>query len=200
MDDRDDSSLAVAASHGDEAAFKTLFDRYNEQLVRKTAGQLRGDWSGAEDVAQATWLRVHRRLDSYDPTKRPFGVWLHTVRVRMCLNYIRSRRRLPRTFADAGELHNVAESSKTAASRLDSLDKLPPELGDAVRVVYLEDRSFPDAAKILGCSVGTAHRRALLGIQRLREIMGVTVAGNQRRTQVRAPYPHARKEIQMLVA
>lgn len=57
-----------------------------------------------------------------------------------------------------------------------AIDALPAELRPAVRVVYVEDRTFIDAAKVLGCSVGTAHNRCVRGLKQLRRIMGVAAA------------------------
>ena len=51
---------------------------------------------------------------------------------------------------------------------LKNIDALPPYLAAAVRLAYIDDRSFPQTAKALGCSIHIAHKRTLLGVQRLR--------------------------------
>lgn len=200
----DDASLAVDAAHGDETAFTVLFNRYNEQVIRQSLQQLGGDWSAAEDVAQITWTQVYSEIHHFDPNRRPFAAWLHTIRISRCLNYIRDQKRFPRPATDVGGYAEPIGRPSHEAS-VDVTEQLPPDLATAVRVVYLEDRSFPEAAEILGCSVGTVHKRVVTGLRILRKIMGVEVAQPTRRTQVRTkPKPIAvaetARDIQMLVA
>lgn len=43
------------------------------------------------DVHQNTWLAAHQRLDSYDPTKGPFGPWIRAVAVTEVKTYQRKK-------------------------------------------------------------------------------------------------------------
>jgi DNA-directed RNA polymerase specialized sigma24 family protein len=52
-----------------------------------------------------------------------------------------------------------------------AIDALPAHWAAAVRAVYLEDRSFTEAAKVLGCSVGSAFNWARDGMKQLRRVL-----------------------------
>ncbi|MBM7051061.1 sigma-70 family RNA polymerase sigma factor [Rothia sp. ZJ1223] len=45
----------------------------------------------AHDVHQNTWLAAHQRLDSYDPTKAPFGPWIRYVALTEIKTYRRKK-------------------------------------------------------------------------------------------------------------
>ncbi|MFW0120236.1 RNA polymerase sigma factor [Rothia sp. P5764] len=45
----------------------------------------------AHDVHQNTWLAAHQRLDSYDPSKGPFGPWIRSVAITEVKTYQRKK-------------------------------------------------------------------------------------------------------------
>lgn len=193
-----DEDAAVAAANGDDEAFSHLFQKYHTQVVRQSCRWLGNDYDAAEEVAQITWVQAHRKIASFNPKIRPFTAWLHSIRIRRCLNYIRNRKRRPLIFSEIGGCPQSVLARKPIARPHLPIEKLPDKLATAIRVVYLEDRSFPEAAKILGCAPGTVHRRTLIGLKLLRKMFGITNADAVRRPQVRPA--DTRREIQMLVA
>ncbi|HTP56869.1 MAG TPA: sigma factor, partial [Candidatus Paceibacterota bacterium] len=65
--DHIDARLAVAATRGDDAALRRLFERYIgpvHSFVRRFVGSS----DDAEDITQQSFVNVWKHLDRYDPS------------------------------------------------------------------------------------------------------------------------------------
>jgi RNA polymerase sigma-70 factor (ECF subfamily) len=73
----DNAALVAAHLAGDTQAFPELVLRYRARLV-SFVGRMIGDRERAEDLVQEAFIRVHRHLHRFDPTKK-FSAWLYTI-------------------------------------------------------------------------------------------------------------------------
>jgi RNA polymerase sigma-70 factor (ECF subfamily) len=87
VDDGELKALAVAFQGGDQRSFRILVDSLSRTLVA-VAYRHTGDWEWARDLTQETWIKVHDRIDGYDP-ERSFSAWLHTIHRNGCLDHLR---------------------------------------------------------------------------------------------------------------
>lgn len=139
--------------------------------LHRTAHLITGDPAAAEDLLQATMLKVMaqwarvRRADSPDAYVR-----------RMLLNELLGERR--RTGRRAGKAHlvpvpvPVTDPAADATTRLDLWDRvqqLPPRQRAVLVLRYYEDLSEAETAAVLGVSPGTVKSQASLALRRLRE-------------------------------
>lgn len=104
--------LLLAVRGGDELQFQKLVERYSK-IVLSTAFRLTRDHTEAEEVAQETFWRVYRKIDSYDPT-RPFTPWLY--RITLNAAYSRLRKRAGRRESSIEELQPRFDSATGQAS------------------------------------------------------------------------------------
>ena len=65
-DNATDAALIGRVINGDRSAASELIDRYGAALLGMLRGAL-GSKADADDAYQATWMRVIRFADSYDP-------------------------------------------------------------------------------------------------------------------------------------
>src|SRR3954464_13957987 len=72
-----DARLAIAASHGDDAAFAQLYGRYAPRIETYLARQL-ADRHLAEDVTHEVFVSALRRLRE-DRPPIAFGPWLYRI-------------------------------------------------------------------------------------------------------------------------
>ncbi len=86
-----DARLVELARHDDRAAFGELVRRYEARLMR-VISRFISDAAIVEDLAQEAFLKVYRRMELFDPSRR-FGPWLFQVGVNMTLDYMRRTRR-----------------------------------------------------------------------------------------------------------
>jgi len=85
-----DGRLLQLCRQGDEAAFETLFRKYQGYVFNVSLGML-GSSEDAGDIVQETFLRLHRRLDGFRGDSA-LSTWLHRVAVNLCLSELRRRR------------------------------------------------------------------------------------------------------------
>ena len=139
--------------------------------LRRTAYLLCGDWHAAQDLTQATLVRVfvgwHR---SRDPGNA------HAYAQRTLVNsYLAGRRRKSSTEVVSGELADRAGPQGTADLRLvlmQALGVLTPRARAVVVLRYWEDRSIDQVAALLGCSAGNVTSQSARALAKLRVHLG----------------------------
>src|ERR1700682_4277051 len=87
----DDRALVRAAQRGDERAFRTLVERYQRRVFQLALGMVK-DPDEAMDIAQETFVRVHRYLPSFKGDSS-FFTWAYRIAVNLCLDASRRRGR-----------------------------------------------------------------------------------------------------------
>ena len=162
-----DTSLIARSLSGDEAAFGRL---YAAHAARVRAAFLRMGFpaADAEDLAQGVFVRVFRSLGTFDAARGRFGAWLATI-VRNVARRAWSRRPAPQDFdpllaeetlADPGD--NPGDDSaarEEAAAVRRAVAELPPELGEIVRLRYVESRTTRGIAAATGLPESTVRLR-----------------------------------------
>ncbi len=86
-----DSRLVELARDGNSSAFGELVQRYEGRLMR-VISRFINDQETIEDIAQDVFLRVFRRLELFDSSRR-FGPWLFQIGVNMTLDHLRKTQR-----------------------------------------------------------------------------------------------------------
>lgn len=84
-----DGVLMARLAGGDMSALGELAHRHQGRVL-ELAFRTLGSWDRAEDVAQETFLRVHRAAKRYKPTAK-FTTWLYRIVVNLCLDEQRKR-------------------------------------------------------------------------------------------------------------
>ncbi|HEY7285935.1 MAG TPA: sigma-70 family RNA polymerase sigma factor [Vicinamibacterales bacterium] len=137
----------------------------------------------AEDVAQESFVRAHRRFVRLRNRER-FRAWLVRMTWRLAIDRQRGdRRRLTReersTEHDAGGRGLMAaeearaEQDLIARQRADHLwsaiDALPDKLRVTVVLANIEENDVEEVARLLALPVGTVKSRLFLARQKLKE-------------------------------
>jgi RNA polymerase sigma-70 factor (ECF subfamily) len=157
---------------GDERAFAELFRQY-KNLVYKTAYLMLDEPQEAEDALQEVFLRVHRSLGSYRPSKGAFTTWLHRITVNHCINRTRKRglRFLRIAQVHPGDMLN----QPSPEGRLDDKDAvvqamrgLSVKLRAVVVLRYYWDMTYGEIAEALGIPLGTVKSRLNAALRALR--------------------------------
>ncbi|AWM37483.1 hypothetical protein C1280_10960 [Gemmata obscuriglobus] len=166
--DSDADLLARFASARDELAFELLVWRHGAMVLAACRRAL-GHTEDAEDAFQATFLVLARKAHA---VRRGTAVpaWLHRVAVRIAHRLAAGRRPTTtlatepaaRATPDAAELHELR-------GMLDAeIDRLSEPYRRAFVLCYLEGLSNADAARELGCPVGTIESRLTAARRTLR--------------------------------
>jgi len=173
--DQESARLVAAHLAGDRRAFDQIVLRYRGRLVRFVARMI-GDEERAQDLVQEAFLRVHRHIHRFDPTRK-FSTWIYTIASNLAKNEIRNRRRSPLVYYQA--LEPLAEEDRRplqfedSTSRPDVLllrrhlrelvdatvAKLAPRHRDVFVLREIEGRSYAEIARRTGCNIGTVKSR-----------------------------------------
>ncbi|HYS10329.1 MAG TPA: sigma-70 family RNA polymerase sigma factor [Myxococcales bacterium] len=187
----DDRALVRAAQRGDEQAFRKLVERYQRRVVQLALGMTK-DPDEAMDIAQETFVKVHRYLPSFKGDSS-FYTWTYRIAMNLCLDAQRRRGRLERVDLEQGDEAEIEAAMDPPSSALSGPQRqtLNAELRDKIedalaglsenhRAILLlreiEGLSYEELAKVLGIRKGTVMSRlfhARLKMQnKLREYLG----------------------------
>ena len=156
---------------GDERALAEIIDRWRLPLMHFIGRHVRCDQDAAE-LTHETFIRVYQNCARYQP-KAKFSTWLFTIANNLCRNYTRWQSRHPSAelderVADAARSPSESfEDAELAAAVQRALAALPDELRSALLLFELDDLSYEQIAKSVGCSVRTVETR----LHRARETM-----------------------------
>ncbi len=152
----DDAALLALAGRGDEAAFRTLVERHVSLAMGVARRMLRDD-AEAEDVAQEAFLRLWRSGERLDIAEHGLGPWLRRVVSNLCIDRVRSGRRLvivPEIPEEAEPVHQSKTSEGAELSRrVDAaLKDLPERQRLALTLFHFEGMSQAEVGTVMGVS------------------------------------------------
>src|SRR3954454_388789 len=169
-----DRALVRAAQRGDERAFRSLVERYQRRVVQLALGMLK-DADEAMDIAQETFVRVHRYLPSFKGDSS-FFTWTYRIAMNLSLDAQRRKGRTERV--DLGEdddaeieaamdppSHALAGPQRQALNEelKAKLEEALQGLSENHRAILLlrelEGMSYEELAKALGIRKGTVMSR-----------------------------------------
>ncbi len=156
----------------DQAAFAALVDRHGP-MVLGVARRIVGDHHTAEDVFQATFLRLASQAGRLrHPAALP--AWLHQTAHHVAVTALRARKRRDCAEAEAaaratGDPLDDLSSRELLALLDEELRRLPERFRLPLVLCCLEGRSHDEAAALLGWTAGSVKGRLERGRQRLRD-------------------------------
>jgi RNA polymerase sigma-70 factor (ECF subfamily) len=157
-------------------AFDLVVPAFQNRVFRLAYSILR-DRAAAEDAAQETFVRVWKALPAFDG-RAALGTWIYAITRNTCLMELR-RRRPTVSFddPDSDEAQRAAAAVATGPAAdperdnlLRMLETLPRNQQEAVRLFYLEDRSYENVAEQLCMPLGTVKNLLHRARKRLMEL------------------------------
>lgn len=157
-----DEELYRRLRKGDEKAFAALYGRRQGQVYR-FALQLSGSRSVAEDVTQETFLAVMRNDGDYDASRGALLSWLYGMARKICLRAIERRSRHVPIGGDEEMARYDTAGALVRDEQLESLREavlaLPVHYREVVVLCDLQEMSYAEAARAIGCPEGTVRSR-----------------------------------------
>ena len=182
-----DILLVRRAKKGDFRAFDLLVIKYQAKII-SVSQRLVKDINIAEDMAQETFIKAYKVLDSFRE-ESAFYTWIYRIAVNTSKNYLISRGRSKENTES--EMHNDLSNSILELEGQDSpedllladnlkdlinaeLDDLPEEIRTSLILREYEGLSYEEISKILDCPVGTVRSRIFRG----REVLSQAIREN----------------------
>jgi len=172
-----EKDLVHRAVAGEAESFAALYDRYAERIFRFLRRRT-PDQALAEDLTSEVFLRAWDHLDSYRPSRAPFGAWLFRIARNLAIDH--SRKRGPdasiETLAPEPAERTPGPELEAAASlesrRLqEALAELTQSQQEVLSLRFIERLSTAEVAAALGKKAGAVRALQMRGLQALGEIL-----------------------------
>jgi RNA polymerase sigma factor (sigma-70 family) len=177
----EDKKLVVEYLSGRENILPVLINKYLKLVYRFIFG-LVGEESVAEDLTQDVFIKVWKKLKSYN-NKYSFKTWLFTIARNTAFDYLRKKKEI--VFSEfeneAGDnilIDTLADDTPLAEEALarvedikiftEALKKIPIIYKEVLILRYTNDLSLEEISEILKRPIETVksqHRRGLLHLK-----------------------------------
>jgi RNA polymerase sigma-70 factor (ECF subfamily) len=187
------ASLVRRCVGGDAVAWQEIVQRFNRRIFN-ICYRFTGSQPDAEDLAQEVFIKMYRTLKTYDPDKGAFMTWVATLTRNLLVDHFR-RSKQDRVTASMEEPVGADEDSLPVAARIEdtapspdarlqtreaqemvqrALQKLSPELREAVILRDLQDMDYREIALALKVPEGTVKSRINRGRTELARLLSRT--------------------------
>ena len=175
---------------GDVVAWEEIVQRYNRRIYN-ICYRFAGSGDDAQDHTQEVFIKMFRTLSSYDVERGAFMTWVTTITRNLLVDHFRKSKQdrltesldtTPSEHEDAMPLSEKIEDKAPAADASvqsrearelihSALQKLSPELREAVILRDLHDMDYKDIATVLKVPEGTVKSRINRGRAELARLL-----------------------------
>jgi RNA polymerase sigma-70 factor, ECF subfamily len=175
---------------GDAVAWEEIVQRYNRRIYN-ICYRFAGSAEDAQDLTQEVFIKMYRTLSSYDVDKGAFMTWVTTVTRNLLVDNFRKKKQdritdsldaAPTEHEDAMPLsEQIPDKGAPPDARIlnretremvhRGLQKLSPELREAVVLRDLQDMEYREIATVLKVPEGTVKSRINRGRAELARLL-----------------------------
>ena len=175
---------------GDSAAWEDIVQRYHRRIYN-ICYRFAGTSDDAQDLTQEVFIKMYRTLNSYDVSKGAFMTWVTTVTRNLLVDHFRKTKqdRMTDSLDSTSSEHEdaqplgaqIADPARPADAHVQSretreavhqaLQKLSPELREAVILRDLQDMDYKEIAGALKVPEGTVKSRINRGRAELARLL-----------------------------
>jgi RNA polymerase sigma-70 factor (ECF subfamily) len=178
----DDKNLIKKFLKGDESALRFIVEKYMKPIYNFIY-QYVSDVHEAEDITQEVFIRVWRKIKTYD-TSKSFKTWVFAIAKNATFDYLKKKKTL--TFSslknendDNDPVERLMDESpfpdelmrRTDLKRIlnKAMDKLPAQYRATLFLYYQDGFNFREISETLNEPIDTVksrHRRALVMLKK----------------------------------
>jgi RNA polymerase sigma-70 factor, ECF subfamily len=166
-----DLDLVKRCLGGENPAWEQLL-RAHTRKVYSVCYRFTGRGTEAEDLTQEIFIKVFQTLKTYDAAQGTFSTWLNRVARNHLVDHYRRTRKDRVTSSLEDELGHLEEKPGAGGgpvARVEArerkemlqaaLDKLSPDMREAVILRDFQDLDYEEIAQVLGVPEGTVKSR-----------------------------------------
>ncbi|HZT32491.1 MAG TPA: sigma-70 family RNA polymerase sigma factor [Bryobacteraceae bacterium] len=178
-----DSSLVERCMGGDDTAWEDLV-RVHTRRVYGLCYRFTGNDTEAQDLTQEVFLRVFRTLKTFRSAEGSFVTWLARLTRNLLIDHYRRTRqervtdsieeqlpRLEEGVAAAARPEGMVAGREASEILQAALQKLSPELREAVILRDLQEMEYREIAEVLRIPEGTVKSRLNRGRAELARVL-----------------------------
>ena len=175
---------------GDAVAWEEIVQRYHRRIYN-ICYRFAGSADDAQDLTQEVFIRMYRTLNSYDVARGAFMTWVTTLSRNLLVDHFRKTKHdrltdsLDTTASDNPDAMTLSDripdegpapdsgvqSRETRDAVHQALQKLSPELREAVILRDLQDMDYREIATVLKVPEGTVKSRINRGRAELARLL-----------------------------
>jgi RNA polymerase sigma-70 factor (ECF subfamily) len=175
---------------GDAAAWEEIVQRYHRRIYN-VCYRFAGDADSAQDLTQEVFIKMYRTLNTYDSGKGAFMTWVTTITRNLLVDHFRKTKGDRMTDSLDGPVSEHEDAQPLSAQIADralpadaavqsretremvhlALQKLSPELREAVILRDLQDMDYREIATALRVPEGTVKSRINRGRAELARLL-----------------------------
>jgi RNA polymerase sigma-70 factor (ECF subfamily) len=155
-----------------------LVDRYERPLLAYACRMLGGDWQGAQDAVQETFLRLCR--ENRTKIESRVAAWLFSVCRSRVIDMQRTNHTTPVdasqvTVADpAPDASQVASAAEEKDQLAGMVDKLSPRQQEVLRLRMQAGLSYREIAEVTGLTVSNVGFHLHAAVRSLRDSLAIS--------------------------
>lgn len=170
--------LVVALSAGDVSAFAPIYQAYSP-MVYGLILRIVKDQKEAENLLQEVFIKVWRKIDTYDPEKGTFATWVINITRNTAIDYTKTtyyKQKIKNQQEDFFVLkendHPVVYQKTDSIGLKRLVEKLTPACREIIEMMYYKGYTQQEIADLLNTPVGTIKTRSRMAIKELRAHYG----------------------------
>jgi len=162
----DENRIIVQCQNGDTEAFRAIYERYSQPLLR-TARRMLGNLWDAQDAVQTAFIRLHKSIARFEG-RSAFSSYLFRILINVCYDMLKKRQRMK--LAPIENVQDPIQNDPTEMIALEqAIDALPPQMRVCFTLFAVEGMRQEDVADILGLSIGGVKSNIFHAKNKLRE-------------------------------
>ena len=171
-----DDQAHVELAIKDMSNFHWLYEKYYEDIL-KYVYQRVNTKDEAVDITAQVFLSAMVNLKKYSFRGLPFSSWLYRIAMNELLMLFRKNKTKRYINIDDTGLHNIAAELKNDTDEhkqktlITALSKLTTDDYELIQLRFFEQRSFVEAAEILGITENNAKVKTYRIIDKLKQMM-----------------------------
>ena len=191
MEDAQVAALLVRRCvSGDAAAWEEIVQKYHRRIYN-ICYRFAGSTDDAQDLTQEVFIKMYRTLNSYDVDRGAFMTWVTTMTRNLLVDHFRKTKQerltdsldtsasdhedampMSERIPDHGPAPDSRVQSREAGDTVhQALQKLSPELREAVILKDLQDMDYKEIAIVLKVPEGTVKSRINRGRAELARLL-----------------------------
>ncbi len=161
---------------GDQAAFKTLFEAYQQPLFRYLVRMVR-DREMARDLTNEVMIEIWRGAGRFEGRSK-VSTWIFGIAHNKSIDHLRKKRpdlldeeALAAVPDTAPTPHDAAEQRSLQQVMRKVLDRLSPDHREIIQLTYYHGLSIKEAAEVADCPEGTVKTRMFHARRQLTQLL-----------------------------
>lgn len=182
MEALSDRELLLRIRRGEVEDYGELVQRY-QAVVFNVCFRILRNRQDAEDVAQETFIRAYRKLDTFD-AKRPFKPWILRVGTNLCLNRIKRRKITEVSIDDEYQQLRLGRPDEHPEKALiqqertvligKAMDKLPGHYRLVIELRHFQGMQYGEISEMINLPLNTVKSHLHRGRKLLAKLLKKT--------------------------